>query len=90
MTTSPSKRKDINRRYPDINQVRCPICKGPINSKWFSFRSGNVIEFIAECWSGETFTQEPYPRHIFYFQIEAPDASRASLYPAKGSKVFKS
>lgn len=77
------------KKFVSITDVRCPVCKGDINEKWFNFRSGNVIEFIAECWQPRNNSEEPYPRHIFYFQIEVPEANDGGLYPAKGSKVFR-
>ncbi len=73
-------------KFKTLLDVRCPVCKGAINNKWFNFRTGNVIEFIAECWSGDLDVESQ--KHIFYFQIEAPDAdSHKMLFPAKGSKV---
>lgn len=80
------KQKKKIKKYISIEDVRCPVCKGVINSKWFNFRSGNVVEFVAECWSGHLSIEEPpYPRHIFYFQIETPECV---LVHAKGSKIF--
>jgi len=58
------------KKYISINDVRCPICEGVINSKWFNFRTGNIVEFIAECW---TPNNPESPRHVFCFQIKIPD-----------------
>ncbi len=66
--------------YKSLQDVKCPICEGIINRKWFNFRTGNVVEFIAECWSANNSEH-----HIFYFQIEVPECL---LLPAEGSKVF--
>jgi len=53
-----------------LEDVKCPVCKGVINSKWFNFRTENTVEFIAECWTPEN---PDSPRHIFRFQIKIPD-----------------
>lgn len=63
--------KKLKIKYKSLDDVKCPVCKGVINSKWFNFRNGNTIEFIAECWSGDL--DRDTPRHIFYFQIEVPN-----------------
>jgi len=56
-------------QYTPIGDVRCPVCKGEISNKWFDFRNGNTVVFIAECWTREN---PKAPRHIFYFQIRTP------------------
>lgn len=56
--------------YHSINDVRCPICDDEIGTKWFNFRSGDQVEFIAECWNSSKL--EKSNGHIFYFQIEVP------------------
>lgn len=76
-------KKKVSPKFVDVRDVHCPICKGVINDKWFNFRSGNVIEFIAECWSGDLNVDSP--RHIFYFQIETPECV---IVHGKGSKAF--
>lgn len=53
-----------------LDDVRCPICEGVINRKWFSHLFGNYAIFIAECWSGSL--QKDQPRHLFWLQIELP------------------
>lgn len=78
----PKKKIEVFR---NINEVRCPICQGEINHKWFNFRSGNAVEFIAECWSGDINLDPQPPSHIFYFQIAVP---AGILVYGKGSKVF--
>lgn len=82
------KKKSPEKKYKSIDDVRCPICNGVINSKWFNFRTGQVVEFIAECWSGninDKYEDGPKPRHIFYFQIETPECV---LVCDKDSEVF--
>ena len=73
-----------DKKYMAIQDVRCPICNGPINDKWLSFRGSDVVEFVAECWPGD-IQETNKPRHIFYFQIEVPDCV---LVCDKDSKVF--
>ena len=68
------------RIYVDVSNVKCPICNGFVNSKWFSFRNQNTVEFIAECWTPEN---PDLPRHIFYFQIKTPDCV---LFDKEGSQ----
>ena len=63
--------KSKEKKYRSIDDVRCPICSGVINHKWFNFRGEKVVEFVAECWSGSSHDEKP--RHIFYFQIEVPE-----------------
>lgn len=76
------KKKEIV--YKSVDDVRCPICKGVVNKKWFNFRTNNVVEFIAECWSGKL--SESQPSHIFYFQIEVP---KGVLIYGKNSTAFE-
>lgn len=75
------KKKEIE--YKSIDDVKCPICNGVINNKWFNFRNGNVVEFIAECWAGDLNKEQP--RHIFYFQIEVP---KGELICGENSTAF--
>lgn len=78
----PKKKKSKKIEYKSFEDVKCPICNGEINQKWFSFRNDQVIEFIAECWN----RKDPgKPRHIFYFQIEVPPSV---LVYGKNSTVF--
>ena len=76
--TRPKEKK----KFKSIDDVKCPICDGDIDEKWFNFRSKNVVEFIAECWTRD---DPGKPRHIFYFQIEVPECV---LVYDKNSKVF--
>ena len=86
------KQKKKSIKYISLTDVRCPICKGKINEKWFNFRSGNVVEFIAECYTPDyeksrrdIENDKIFPRHVFYFQIETPDGL---LVHDKRSKIF--
>lgn len=63
-----------------LDVVKCPICKGVINEKWFNFRTDNTIEFIAECWTPKN---PDLPRHVFYFQI---DVNPCVLFDKKGKQ----
>ena len=83
---SKKSKKKYSPEYKNVEDVRCPVCNGVINYKWFNFRTKNIVEFIAECWSGDTNTEEPYPKHIFAFQIETPEIA---LIYGKRSKAFR-
>ena len=77
------KKNNQIKKYVSIENVKCPICKGGINEKWFNFCTDEVAEFIAECWKKEN---PDSPRHIFYFQIEIPECV---LVCDKDSKIFQ-
>ena len=77
------KKKLKDKIFVSLDNVRCPICNGVINEKWFNFRNKNIVEFVAECWSGKI--NKDTPKHIFYFQIEIPECV---LVCDKNSKVF--
>ena len=77
------KKHSKSKIFRSLEDVKCPICKGVINNKWFNFRNGQVVDFTAECWSGDIYNDKP--RHIFSFQLEIP---KAVLISAVGSKVF--
>ncbi len=61
--------EQIEKKYTDVSEIKCPICGGNINNKWFNFRSGDIIEMIAECWTPDN---PDAPRHIFRFQLTSP------------------
>lgn len=78
--TKKSKPKK-NIIYKSLSDVKCPVCDGIINHKWFNFRTGQVVEFIAECWNYDNHNQH----HIFYFQIEVPECV---ILDAKNGSAF--
>jgi len=62
-------------KYSDwvsVDDVRCPICDGVINQKWYDSMSDNIAIFIAECWSGKVSVDQP--AHIFRFHIKLPES----------------
>lgn len=75
--------KNQTKKHVSIEDVKCPICNGGINEKWFNFENQNVVEFIAECWTKEN---PDSPRHIFSFQIEIPECV---LVCDEDSKIFE-
>lgn len=65
-----TKKESKIKKFVSLKDVRCPICKGEINEKWFNFQTQNITDFIAECWSGDVDKESEH--HIFRFQIEMP------------------
>jgi len=66
------QQKTEPKEFVSIDDVRCPVCDGVINTKWFEGMSEKFAIFCAECWSGDSETAEQ-PRHIFRFHIRLPE-----------------
>lgn len=75
-----AKRK-VKEQFIPVNDIRCPVCDGIINQKWFNFANNNVVDFIAECWNPESAEH-----HIFHFQLAMPETL---LIKGKGSRAFR-
>jgi hypothetical protein len=64
--------------YASLSEVRCPVCGGAVNAKWFvkmvpSFQAigvqGDCAVFVAECWSDSLADDAVNYGHMFEISI---------------------